>query len=288
LTHDLVSAYTYCQRLAREHYENFPVASVLLPRSWRPHIAAVYAFARLADDIADEGDRAVADRLAGLDRWNARLLAAATGAPSRNEEHWQVFVALAQTIRARRLPVSLLQDLLSAFRQDVTVTRYDAWSDVLDYCRRSANPVGRLVLKIAGYDDPRLEASADAVCTALQLTNFLQDLAIDWRRGRLYVSRDIWQPAGARVEDLDSGRLTPEWRAAVHETADRTRSLFDAGRYVCDGVRGRLRLELRATWLGGIRILNELDRRDYDVFQSRPSLRTSDAVAIAWDVLRWT
>ena len=214
---ELASAYSYCERVARQHYENFPVASFLLPAAARPHIAAVYAFARVADDLADEGDVPPAERLAALDRWSARLLAAAYGEPQARDEHANVFLALSNTIRTCRLQVPLLQDLLSAFRQDVTVTRYESWADVLDYCRRSANPVGRLVLKIAGYEDPALDVKADAVCTALQVTNFLQDLQIDWRRGRLYVPREFWQPAGARESDLDAAQLTPEWRDAVRE-----------------------------------------------------------------------
>ena len=242
----------------------------------------------MADDIADEGDLPQADRLARLDRWNARLVAAARGESASEEAHAEVFVALAHTIRVRRIPVSLLQDLLSAFRQDVTVTRYGTWADVLDYCRRSANPVGRLVLRITGYDDPALDTSSDALCTALQLTNFLQDLAIDWRRGRLYVPREIWEPAHAQAIDLDAGRLTPEWRTALDDVASRTRALFVAGRDVCDGVRGRLRLELRGTWLGGMRILDALGAAHYDVFKSRPTLGAGDAAVIAWKVLRWT
>jgi phytoene synthase len=285
---DLASSYAYCQRLARQHYENFPVASFLLPRAARPHIAAVYAFARVADDIADEGDRPADERLAELDQWSARLLAAAFGKPPGPEVHAEVFVALANTIRVCRLPVPLLQDLLKAFRQDLTVTRYATWADVLDYCRRSANPVGRLVLRIAGYDDSAMDVKSDAICSALQITNFLQDLAVDWTRGRLYMPRDIWERAGARESDLDTGRLTPEWRTALTEVASRVRTLFEAGRDVCDEVDGRLRFELRATWLGGVRILDRLATAGYDVFAARPALGVSDAAGIAWRVLRWT
>ncbi len=285
---ELASAYSYCERVARQHYENFPVASFLLPAAARPHIAAVYAFARVADDLADEGDVPPAERLAALDKWSARLLAAAYGEPHARDEHANVFLALSNTIRTCRLQVPLLQDLLSAFRQDVTVTRYESWADVLDYCRRSANPVGRLVLKIAGYEDPALDVKADAVCTALQVTNFLQDLQIDWRRGRLYVPREFWQPAGARESDLDAAQLTPEWRVAVREVARRTRLLFTTGRSVCDGVDGRLRFELRATWLGGMRILDRLERAQFDVFAHRPTLGATDAAAIAWRVIRWS
>jgi squalene synthase HpnC len=285
---ELAGAYAYCERLARTHYENFPVASRLLPARMRPHVAAVYAFARLADDMADEGDRPDADRLADLDAWDACLNAAALGAVQRGEQHAEVFLALRHTIEECRLPVPLLHDLVGAFRQDVTVKRYATWDEVTDYCRRSANPVGRLVLRIAGYDRPELDAASDAVCTALQLTNFWQDLEIDWARGRLYVPASIWQSAGATEGDLTARRLTPEWRAALADVAGRTRSLFRAGAPVCDGVTGRLKWELRATWLGGSRILDKLEAAKFDVFAHRPSLTGMDAPVILWRAVTWT
>ena len=285
---ELAGAYAYCERLAQAHYENFPVASRLLPSRMRPHVAAVYAFARLADDMADEGDRPAADRLADLDAWDACLNAAALGAVQRGEEHAEVFLALRQTIEECRLPAPLLHDLIGAFRQDVTVKRYATWDDVMDYCRRSANPVGRLVLRIAGYDRPELDAASDAVCTALQLTNFWQDLEIDWAKGRLYVPASIWQPLGAKESDLTVRRLTPEWRAALTDVAGRTRTLFHAGAPVCDGVTGRLRWELRATWLGGTRILDKLEAAAFDVFTRRPSLTGTDAPIILWRAVTWT
>ncbi|MEP6917593.1 MAG: squalene synthase HpnC, partial [Acidobacteriota bacterium] len=265
----LAAAYAYCERLAREHYENFPVASWLLPAQMRPHIAAIYAFARRADDFADEPGPDAAERLRLLDAWSARLsgrsnqdsppttsgtreaLAAAGDAP--------IFTALEQTIARFNLPRSLFHDLLSAFRQDVVTTRYTTWAEVLDYCRRSANPVGRLVLRVAGHDDPVLDEQSDAVCTALQLTNFWQDLGVDWRRGRLYVPIEDRHRAGAREPDLDAGRMTPEWRAALRTVAGRTRALFDAGRPVCDAVTGRLRWELRFTWLAASRVLDKIE-----------------------------
>jgi hydroxysqualene synthase len=285
---ELAGAYAYCERLARTHYENFPVASRLLPARMRPHVAAVYAFARLADDMADEGDRPDADRLADLDAWDACLNAAALGAVQRGEPHAEVFLALRHTIEECRLPVQLLHDLISAFRQDVTVKRYATWDELMDYCRRSANPVGRLVLRIAGYDRPELDAASDAVCTALQLTNFWQDLEIDWAKGRLYVPASIWRSAGAKEIDLTDRRLTPEWRAALADVAGRTRSLFRAGVPVCDGVTGRLRWELRATWLGGSRILDKLEAAAFDVFAHRPSLTAMDAPVIFWRAVAWT
>ena len=175
---ELARAYAYCERIARSHYENFPVASRLLPARMRPHIAAIYAFARIADDMADEGTRPAAERVADLDRWGSRLTDALRGGPP-SDPHREVFVALRHSIEEHHLPPPLFHDLLSAFRQDVTVTRYATWEAVLDYCRRSANPVGRLVLRVAGYDREDLDSASDPVCTALQLTNFWQDLAID-------------------------------------------------------------------------------------------------------------
>jgi hydroxysqualene synthase len=284
---ELAGAYAYCERLARTHYENFPVASHLLPARMRPHVAAVYAFARLADDMADEGERPAEDRIADLDAWDACLNAAALGAVQRGEQHSEVFLALRQTMDECHLPVQLLHDLISAFRQDVTVKSYATWDDLMDYCRRSANPVGRLVLRIAGYDRPELDGASDAVCTALQLTNFWQDLEIDWAKGRLYVPASIWGRAGANEHDLTAGRFSPEWRAALADAGGRTRRLFEAGAPVCDGVGGRLRWELRATWLGGTKILDKLEAANFDVFTKRPTLSAADGASIVFGMLRW-
>jgi squalene synthase HpnC len=271
-------AYAECLAIARAHYENFPVASYLVPASLRPHVAAIYAFARGADDIADEPGRTPDERLALLDEWSAHL---------RQPPRTAVFEALADTRQRFDLPIELFDDLLSAFRQDVQTTRYESWDEVVDYCRRSANPVGRLVLRLAGIERPEADAWSDAVCTALQLTNFWQDLAIDWRRGRLYVPRSVWQGAGADPADLDRGVMTAAWQRALEDCADVTNRLFGEGRPVCDVLRGRLRYELRATWLGGTRILQRLRDVQFDVFRNRPTLGTSDAIVIAWKALTW-
>jgi phytoene synthase len=307
---NLSDAYARCERAAREHYENFPVASLLLPAAIRPHIAAIYAFARAADDFADEDDRPAEDRLQLLDDWLERLHACVEGAPRPSPLASRpsplasrpsplasrpsplayadaIFLALGATIREKGLPVGLFEDLLSAFRQDVATSRYDTWVDVLDYCRRSANPVGRLVLRVAGHSDAGLDEDSDAVCTALQLTNFWQDLALDWQRGRLYVPREALARAGARESDLDARIITPEWRAALGDAAGRTRALFDHGRAVCDGVTGRLRYELRITWLGGRRILDRLELLGFDVFAARPTLRAPDLVNLVWQAATW-
>ncbi len=282
------AAYARCLHLARQHYENFPVASRLLPKSARPHIAAIYAFARIADDFADEGDRTASQRLALLDNWHERLHDAIAGAsPADNSDASGIFLALADTIRRFDLDPQLFDDLLSAFRQDVVTNRYETWADVLDYCRRSADPIGRLVLRISGYRDPGLDAWSNSVCTALQLVNFWQDLEQDLRKGRLYVPLDIVRDAGADLEDLRRRRLTPAWRAALTEVAARTRARFDQGRPIVDAVRGRLRWELRATWLGGVRILDRLATNGFDVFKSRPTLGWTDGAVIGARAIAW-
>jgi squalene synthase HpnC len=281
----LRAAYSACERLARHHYENFPVASRFLPAAMRPHVAALYAFARTADDFADEGRRPAAERLHLLNDWERRLHACVNVGECDPAD--QIFLALGETIRARNLPVTLFEDLLSAFRQDITTHRYDTWAAVLDYCRRSANPVGRLVLRIGGHDDPRLDESSDALCTALQLTNFWQDIGRDWQQDRLYVPREDIDACHALVKDLSDLRMTEPWHCALHRVGRRTHELFQAGRAVCDGVSGRLRYELRATWLGGSRVLDRLERDDFNVFVSSPRLTAADAPSLVWRTLTW-
>ena len=277
-------AYAFCERLAREHYENFPVASILLPKSMRPHVAAIYAFARTADDIADEPGRDAGERLRLLGDFGLRLQAAAAHAPPAGDH---IFIALRDTIDRCDLPVQLLSDLLSAFEQDVVVNRYRTWSEVDDYCRRSANPVGRLVLRVAGVRNDAAERASDAVCTALQLANFWQDFGRDWQIGRLYVPAEEVQRHGATEQDLAKGRMSAEWRETLRACVQRTRGLFDEGRPVADHVKGRLRLELRATWLGGVRILEKIEAMGYDTLHQRPKLTAPDAARIAAGVGLW-
>jgi squalene synthase HpnC len=281
-------------RAARAHYENFPVASVLVPATMRPHVAAVYAFARAADDFADEGDRPPEVRQRLLDGWQHRLHQCVDGrapggaaAPGEPANAVEIFVALGETIRVKRLPVGLFDDLLSAFAQDVMVTRYATWDALLDYCRRSADPVGRLVLRIAGYGGSPMDAWSDAICTGLQLTNFWQDLKIDFDRGRIYMPAAELRQHGAAECDLSSGGITAGWRAAMAAAVARTRAMFESGRPLCDAVRGRLRYELRATWLGGMRILDRLERSGFDAVGARPSLGAADVAPLAWRMAVW-
>ncbi len=295
----VADAYAVCERIARDHYENFPVASWLLPAAMRPHVAAIYAFARAADDFADEGARSPAERLAQLDDWGRRLRAAAGVPPASpkladrpsgeggSPEADAIFLALGATIRACSLPVTLFEDLLHAFRQDLSISRYATWPDLMDYCRSSANPVGRLVLRVAGRSDDRLDRASDSLCTALQLTNFWQDLDLDWRKGRLYVPADVRDRFGASEGDLDARVLSPAWRSVLADVIMRTRALYDEGRAVCHGLPGRLGYELRLTWLGGTRILDRLEHAGFDVFTSRPALGASDIPGLLWQAAAW-
>jgi phytoene synthase len=285
----LAQAYEACEALARSHYENFPVASALLPRPMRPHIAAVYAFARTADDLADEGEATGAARRAALDAWQQRLhmaVESATWSPAGTGEDL-ILAAVAASIRTLNLPLPLFDDLLSAFGQDTMTNRYASWADVFDYCRRSANPIGRLVLRIAGYHDEALDRSSDALCTALQLTNFWQDFGRDWRAGRLYVPRDVQRATGADEAQLGGGTMTDSWVRALEQCIDVTRERFAEGRAVCDGVRGRLRAELRFTWLGGSRILDRIERSRFALPSRRPTLRLTDLPLLTWRTLVW-
>jgi hydroxysqualene synthase len=281
----LRSAFAHCEKLARAHYENFPVASILLPQRMRPYIAAIYAFARTADDFADEPGRPAAERLRLLDDFRQRLHSLDQAGDGSSAD--PIFVALRHTIEQHDLPIQLLDDLLSAFRQDVVVHRYDTWQDVDDYCRRSANPVGRLVLRIAGVRDDAADRASDAVCTALQLANFWQDFGVDWRNHRLYVPAEEVRRHGAVERDLDALRMTDSWRAAIRSCVERTRGLFAIGRPVADVVRGRLRYELRATWLGGMCILDKIEGLGYDTLNQRPTLAAVDAARIATGVMLW-
>ena len=286
----LAAGYAACRAMAQSHYENFPVASRLLPSHMRPHVAAVYAFARTADDIADEGVDSVENRQSRLRAWQHRLHEAVAhprperASGSRDE---LIVMALAHSIRALDLPLALFDDLVSAFGQDITTNRYDSWTDVFDYCRRSANPVGRLVLRIAGHHDAVLDRSSDAFCTALQLTNFWQDVGRDWRAGRLYVPRDVCAAAGALETDLAAERWTPAWVAAIEACIGTTRSLFEQGRAVCDGVKGRLRFELRVTWHGGVCILDRVYGGRASLLTHRPTLYGKDVPLVLWRAARW-
>lgn len=282
---ELAAAYAECAARARAHYENFPVGSWLLPRRLRRDLAAVYAFARFADDVADEGDAPPAERLERLDAIEARLVACAADPASVAEP---VFLALGHTIAAHGLPLQPFRDLLSAFRRDAAgdTRRFATFADVLEYCRCSANPVGRIVLGLFGHRDAERAARADDVCTALQLTNFWQDVRGDLdARGRVYVpDEDLDRFPGARAA-LERREATPGFRACLAFQVERTRARFASGLALADMVEGRLRREVRLFAHGGLAILDRIAAEGYDVLARRPALGRADLARLVWKEL---
>ena len=267
-----------------DHYENFPVASWLCPPELRPPIVAIYRFARTADDIADEGDATPEQRLADLAAFRADLMAVAAGrTPS---PRWpEVFGPLAVELARHRLPVTLLADLLDAFAQDAAQKRYADRAELIDYCRRSANPIGRLLLHLYGVDDAAALARSDAICSALQLANFWQDLGADAARGRLYVPRADASRHGVGFEELLSRRDSDRVRALVADLVAWARTLMLSGAPLVDAIGGRAGWELRFVVQGGLRVLEKIDRLGGGTLIARPTIGAADAPLLAWRAL---
>jgi squalene synthase HpnC len=289
-----------------DHYENFPVASVLLPARLRPAVQAIYAFARSADDVADEGQMPDTQRLAELARYHAGLhsIAGQAGGLAHDDPLAGLFTRLAQAIQTHQLPLQPFFDLLSAFEQDVSVKRYPHDAALQDYCRRSANPVGRLMLHLYGAATPENQQLSDAICTGLQLTNFWQDVVPDWHKGRVYLPQDALDRHGINTHALQAaceGRagfvaapgsdtttgpgnttLPRGWNALMAERCALARKLVLQGAPLATRLPGRIGLELRLVVLGGLRILERLDTLNYDVFRHRPTLGRSDWLLLVW------
>jgi squalene synthase HpnC len=263
------------------HYENFPVASILMPARLRPAVVAIYRFARAADDLADEGDAPADARVAALDAFDAELDRIERGETTDTPP----FPALAMAIREHGLPLAPFHHLVSAFRQDVTVTRYANFDEVLDYCGRSANPVGRLLLALYRAQSPANLEASDAVCTGLQLTNFWQDIAIDWQKNRVYLPQSDMQRFGVRETQIAEARVDDAWRTLLGFEVARARSMLEAGRPLTRALPWRIGLELSAIIGGGLRILDRIDAVDGDVFARRPVLATADWMVVAWRAL---
>jgi squalene synthase HpnC len=280
------------------HYENFPVASWLLPARIRPPIEAIYGFARGADDIADEGEASEAQRLKALDRYLEALDAiesrgdALTGAAPMRRHLPDEFLAIGQAIAQYDLPVELLRDLIDAFKQDVVKTRYVDYAELRNYARRSANPVGRLVLHLFDRFMPKrgetrvplrsTEARgwSDAICSALQFINFWQDVALDWEKGRVYIPQEDLQRFGVSESQIADGRVDRKWSELMAFECARTRELLLSGAPLGRALPGRFGLEIRATVHGGVRILDKIDAAAGDVFRHRPTLKLLDWMAI--------
>jgi squalene synthase HpnC len=256
------------------HYENFPVASWLMPAGLRPAVRAIYRFARTAGDIADEGDAPPPRRLAAL----ADLQCALDRIEAGEDGGWP---DLAAAVRAHALPLAALRDLLSAFAQDVTVARYADYEPLLDYCRRSANPIGRLLLALYRVDEPQAAEWADRICTGLQLANFWQDVAIDWAKGRVYLPRSEMDRFGIGEAAIAAGGRDHRWPALMRAQTDRARRMIESGAPLAHRLPGRIGWELRLVIQGGLRILERVDRVDGDVFARRPRLRAVDWLRMA-------
>ncbi len=266
-----------------DHYENFPVASWLLPRHLHAPVAALYHFARSADDIADEGDLLPEERLRQLAAYAAELDRIAANQPCDTP----IFQRLASAVRRHDLPLPLLHDLLDAFRQDVRQTRYATYAELLDYCRRSANPVGRLLLRLYRAESPQQLAWSDAICTSLQLINHWQDVAIDITKkpGRIYLPQEDIDRYGVTEAQIIAGAIEgpdARWCTLMRFEVDRARTLMREGAPLGRSLPGRIGLELRLIIAGGLRILDKIEAVDYDVFRQRPVLRGPD-----WPLLLW-
>ncbi len=268
--------------LASSHYENFPVASFLLPMRLRQPIGLIYAFARNADDFADEGDLLPEQRLALLEDYRQQLHKISAGEPADTP----LFVALAAIIRQYQLPVQLFHDLLDAFSQDVTKSRYQNFGEVMDYCRRSANPVGRLLLHLYGELDERSLAYSDAICSALQLINFWQDVAIDYKKDRVYLPQDELRKFHVTEAQIGRGDPGGNWSMLMQFQIDRTRKLLQGGAPLGLVLKGRIGLEMRSIIAGGETILRKLHRHRGDMFNHRPVLRPWDWAYMTYRAIR--
>lgn len=265
-----------------DHYENFPVASLLLPARLRPAVETIYAFARSADDIADEGDANPEQRLRQLAEYEHELDRIEKNTSSES----QLFKALAAIISKYDLPIQCFRDLLSAFKQDVVTTRYADFPDLLDYCARSANPVGKLMLHLYGEASAKNLQDSDAICSALQLINFWQDVAIDWQKQRIYLPLDDLNRFGISEQHISSGMQNDDWRNMMRFQVARARNLMLSGSDLSTRLPGRLGWELRLVVQGGLRILEKIEVVDGNVFQHRPKLGKTDWLKIAWRATR--
>ncbi len=266
------AAYKYCEQIARNHYENFPVGSLFIPPKKRRHIYAIYAFARTADDFADEPQFAN-KRADFLENWHEKLSDCYAGRATH-----PVFIALHETISEFCLPQSLFNDLLTAFKIDISQNHYKTFDDLLFYCRHSANPIGRLILLLFNYRDPALHLLSDSICTGLQLANFWQDVAIDLEKERIYIPLQDMSAFGYSVESLQKKIFTSDLTRLMRFQIERTWKFFEAGQILPELVRRDLRFELRGIWIGGTTILHKIENHNYNIF-IRPTLRK-------WDILK--
>jgi squalene synthase HpnC len=267
-------AQEYCRRLARSHYENFSVASWFLPQRLRQHFFNVYSYCRISDDLGDEVGN-TAQSLQLLDQWESELNACYDGSPRH-----PVFVALADTVRRLEIPKHEFSDLLVAFRQDQTVTRYQTFNDLLGYCRNSANPVGHLVLYLCGYSDAERQRLSDCTCTALQLANFWQDVSVDYAKGRIYLPLEDLRRFGVSEEEIRNSENTLSFREMMKFEVSRAREWFARGMPLGRKVHRELAIDIELFSRGGMEILNAIERQDYAVLGRRPAISKTRKLAL--------
>jgi len=267
--------FQYCEQIARSHYENFPVASRFVPKEIRKYIWAIYAFARTADDYADEPGYTVAERMDNLYQWEQYLDECYNGNPTH-----RIFAALAETVERFQIPAELFQKLLKAFRSDITVKRYETFDELLEYCSCSANPIGRLVLLLFNYRSETMMELSDCICTALQLTNFWQDISMDFLKDRIYIPLEDMEEIAYSEQDLSERKFDDRFRKLLAFEVQRTAEIFMEGKPLISQVGKELSRELKLTWYGGMRILQKIHGQDYNVLNKRPALTKLDKLGL--------
>jgi phytoene synthase len=276
------SSFKYCEQIAKGHYENFPVASLLLPKEKRKYVYAIYAFARAADDFADEEgiEGGAPKRLALLDEWNGKLTDCYNG-----KAYDPIFIALAKTVEDNKIPIEPLENLLKAFRQDVEKQRYGTFAEVMNYCSKSADPVGRMILMIFGCHDEEFFKYSDKICSALQLTNFWQDIKVDLEKQRVYLPEEDMNKFGYTFAQLEMKQYNDNFRCLMEFEAARTGKMFDEGKKLIEMTSKeesliKLSKELKLIWLGGTAILEKIKEIDYNVLSTRPKISSFDKLKI--------
>jgi len=275
LNRKLNKAYESALLFTKNHYENFPVVSFLIPKNLRKHVAIIYWFARTADDYADEGNYSESERLEKLNNFEFRMTQLLSGKAESDYE-----TALANTINEKNLTAENFYNLIKAFRQDVIKNRYENFNEVIDYCKRSANPVGRLILELFDIRSEEAIKYSDEICTALQLTNFLQDVSVDYKKGRIYLPQDemnILQITEKLFEDKENNH---NLKQLVRNNVDRIQNLFDEGKNLFPLLSGRLKIEIIWTVAGGEEILDQIRKNDYNVLNNRPELSKARMVSL--------
>ncbi|KAA3605654.1 MAG: squalene synthase HpnC [Calditrichaeota bacterium] len=277
-------AFDWCENLAKSHYENFPVGSILVPKKMRPHFYNIYAYSRMADDLADEGDFSTSERLKNLNDFRESFLECIK-ANSKPQE--PVFVALKETMSFLQLPQKPFLDLVKAFEMDTTFTEYENREQQIFYCKHSANPVGKLVLSLFGKSNPENDFLSDKICTALQIVNFLQDISVDWGKGRVYIPQSIYSSFGLEREDFHNSDKTENFRKMILSEVDFVEKMFYEGSELIHKTSGRLSLELRFVVSSGLTILGKVKELNSKLRFERPHLKTSDKLKILKKVIQF-